>query len=521
MVEKILIFVIFLCPLIFFHELGHFLFARLFGVRVEVFSLGFGPKFLKWKRGDTEYALSLIPLGGYVKMYGDDPLNGDQVPEDQRQYAFTHKSKWARFWIVFGGPLANFVLAFALFFGLLISGEKVPEAKFGLVKQETEFYRVGLRTGDVIKKINGKEVIGLADLAQEEEGKITNIEVQRGLEVIYIQFDRDNKTFIDDFMNLSPRFRQPVLMSGEGKKYAVSLHPDKIDMLASLEEMAELKREKVYLFTITNPKETTNYQADLKQKVEVPINNENIADFYAKLRLAKFYPLDLYINSIVMGSPADKIGLREGDLILTLNDKSYDSFEDIREAIQATTKNQAISISYQRGQQILAASIIPEEKEMNGTKMKSVGVYSSGEYIPMQYLQSPGKGFFESIGLGLYRTWDSIVKTIDGFKKLITNEVSLKSIGGPLAIGKVASDSLNISLSYFFRLMALISVNLGVINLFPIPVLDGGHIMFLGFEIVNRGPLSKRKMQIAQQFGVSLLFMLIFVALFNDISRLF
>jgi len=119
------------------------------------------------------------------------------------------------------------------------------------------------------------------------------------------------------------------------------------------------------------------------------------------------------------------------------------------------------------------------------------------------------------------RTWDGIVKTFSGYKKLITREVSLNNIGGPLAIGKVASDSLNISLSMFFRLMAIISINLGVINLFPIPVLDGGHIMFLIFETFNGGPLSRRKLEIAQRFGVSVLFFLIFVALFNDITRLF
>ena len=119
------------------------------------------------------------------------------------------------------------------------------------------------------------------------------------------------------------------------------------------------------------------------------------------------------------------------------------------------------------------------------------------------------------------RTWGAITKTVLGFKKLITSEVSFKNIGGPISIGKVATDSFNTSISYFFQIMALISVNLGVINLFPIPVLDGGHIMFIILEILNRGPLSRRKMEIAQQFGLSILLLLTFAALFNDFSRLF
>ena len=131
------------------------------------------------------------------------------------------------------------------------------------------------------------------------------------------------------------------------------------------------------------------------------------------------------------------------------------------------------------------------------------------------------KGLFGSIKYSSLRTWDSVKKTVDGFVKLLTNQVSLKSIGGPLAIGKVAHDSFNTSLSYFFQLMALISVNLGVINLFPIPVLDGGHIMFIALEIINGGPLSRRKMEIAQQVGLSILLMLMVGAIFNDVSRFF
>ncbi len=115
MLEKILIFVLFLCPLIFFHELGHFFFARLFGVRVEVFSIGFGPKIFKYMKNGTQYAISIIPLGGYVKMFGDDPFSEVQLTDEEKKVAFNHKSKMARFWIVFGGPLANLLLAYSFF----------------------------------------------------------------------------------------------------------------------------------------------------------------------------------------------------------------------------------------------------------------------------------------------------------------------------------------------------------------------------------------------------------------------
>jgi regulator of sigma E protease len=165
--------------------------------------------------------------------------------------------------------------------------------------------------------------------------------------------------------------------------------------------------------------------------------------------------------------------------------------------------------------------VSPDVTQQEGKTLRLLGVYSFIEVQKVNFIHTKSKGLFGSVKYSVIRTWDSVKKTIDGFFKLITNQVSLKTIGGPLAIGKVAHDSFNTSLSYFFQLMALISVNLGVINLFPIPVLDGGHIMFIVLEIVNGGPLSRRKMEIAQQVGLSLLLMLMVGAIFNDVSRFF
>lgn len=516
MVEKIIIFVVFLAPLIFFHELGHFLFARLFKVRVETFSLGFGPKIFKWKGKETEYALSIIPLGGYVKMFGDDPLNGDQIPEHERQFSYTHKSKHERFWIVFGGPLANFILAFILFFSLSLSGEKVPEAKFGFIKQDSSFYTMGLRTGDILKKINKEDIAGAADLSIDGE-KIEFVVVERSGQFKTLKIDRDYKTFMEEFITLVPRFRVPVVIY-KGDKYFVGE-----DRKISIDEYAEKNIGKLALFKITNPnkKENEDYVSNLNEKIEFELNTTSPVDFYKKLRELSIYPIDLSIKSIVAKSPADKANLKEGDIILDVAGSTYSSFEDFRDAIQKVKEGEKVSLNYLRGSEVKSVDLIPEIKKVDSSNLKTIGVYSAGDYMKPNFVMSPGKSLIASLYDGVFKTYDSIEKTIDGFKKLIFNEVSIKNIGGPLSIGKVASDSLSISLSYFFRLMALISVNLGVINLFPIPVLDGGHILFLGLEVINRGPLSKRKMQIAQQFGVSLLFMLIFVALFNDISRMF
>ena len=179
--EKIAIFMMFLGPLVFFHEGGHFLFARLAGVRVEVFSIGFGPKLFKKKWGDTVYALSLIPLGGYVKMFGDDPLSEVELTEDEKKVAFTHKTKWAKFWIVFGGPLANFILAFVIYFCLVMIGEKVPQTKFGVVKSASILFEKGVRTGDLLLKVNEQEITSFDDL-NLIDSKVKTIEILRANE---------------------------------------------------------------------------------------------------------------------------------------------------------------------------------------------------------------------------------------------------------------------------------------------------------------------------------------------------
>jgi regulator of sigma E protease len=221
-----------------------------------------------------------------------------------------------------------------------------------------------------------------------------------------------------------------------------------------------------------------------------------------------------------MGSPADKVGIKSDDVFATLEGQKVYSFEELRTKLQNIAKASVEVEVYSKGE-LKKYTVTPETSMQDGKSVKLLGVYSFVEVLKTNFVLTKSKGFFSSVSVAVTRTWDSMKKTVDGFVKLLTNQVSLKSIGGPLAIGKVAHDSFNTSLSYFFQLMALISVNLGVINLFPIPVLDGGHIMFIVLEIVNRGPLSRRKMEIAQQVGLSVLLMLMVGAIFNDVTRFF
>lgn len=521
-IEKFGIFILFLGPLVFFHELGHFLFARLFGVRVETFSIGFGPKLLKFKKGDTEYAVSLIPLGGYVKMFGDDPLNKDAIPVEDRPHSFTYQSKWARFWIVMGGPLANFIMAYVIFTSLLIMGERLPELKIGVIPQTSTFYDLGIRSGDVIQKVNSKEVYNPTDILLEGEDLIKTMVVKRMEKEITLTLNLTGENFFEEFAKYPPTLRQPILVDNKGQTFALSLKSGEVNWNISYDQLKQTweKDQPLYVYPVKID------EANAKDPFLVDYTKERTLGLkaYESLDVGLsdngLKSVDLRVKSINMKSPADAAGVKSGDVIVSLQGKDVFSFEDLRGNLQKT-KEEKVKISVWREGEIKSFQVTPDILNQNGEAVKLIGVYSGGIFQPLKFIETKSKGFFAAALMAFSRTWDTVVKTLGGFKKLITAEVSFKTIGGPLAIGKVASDSFNTSLSYFFQLMALISVNLGVINLFPIPVLDGGHIMFIFLEILNGGPVSRRKMEIAQQVGLSILLMLMVGAIFNDFSRFF
>lgn len=517
MLEKVLIFFVFLGPLVFFHELGHFFFARLFGVRVEVFSIGFGPKLFSFKRGDTQYALSLIPLGGYVKMFGDDPLSEKELTPEEEAVAYTKKGKWARFCIVFGGPLANFILAFFIYLALVFFGEKLPQTKFGVLDQNQFFYEKGIRTGDVLKKINEQEISSFDDLNMVDSN-VENITISRRGEIKKFTTILPGMKFIDEFSKVSGPLRAPIVVGEKGISYLLKLPNLKI---VSLEEVLESQSNTVEMYKILKPV-AFEFHADKFdfRDLEKNILSKTKKNWKESLIENKLYPRDLYIKNIIMGSAAEKANLKSGDIIIGVAGKDIYNFDQLKKSVQDLKEEKPISLKILNSDGVRSLTLTPSYREYNGRKYLSVGVESGVSFYSFM-VEMKSNGIIDSVAKAYRRTVTGTVKTFLGFKKLITGEVSLKNVGGPIAIGKVASDSFNISLSMFFRLMAIISINLGVINLFPIPVLDGGHIVFIGLEVVNRKPLSRKKLLYAQQLGMSLLFLLIFVALYNDITRLF
>ena len=383
LLEKIAIFILFLGPLVFFHELGHFLFARLFGVRVEVFSIGFGPKLFKKKMGDTEYAISLIPLGGYVKMFGDDPFTKDEIPEAERAHSFTHQGKFARFWIVVGGPMANFLLAFFIFFSLLISGERIPEIKLGAIPSDSLIFKAGLRTGDILLKINDTEVYNPTDLMVEGKGEIKSISVKRADQIQVLSVDFKGDKFFEDVLKYPPFLRRPFLIDSKSNRYVLSFEKGKANLKDSIEELSSRTNSKVaYLYPVKADQDISsdNPLVDIKAGIEIPIQFTDLKSLLIAFESKGFKTIDLMVRSVNMNSPADKVGIRENDVFLSLEGEKVYSFEDLRNRLQTIEKKEVAVEIWSKGQ-AKKLTVTPEVTQQEGKTLRLLGVYS---YIEIQ-----------------------------------------------------------------------------------------------------------------------------------------
>ena len=522
MVMTILIFILFLAPLIFFHELGHFFFAKYYGVRVETFSIGFGPKILKFQWGETSYAISLFPLGGYVKMYGDNILEREQVPESERQRAFTHKSKWQRFWILFGGPLANFILAFVLFWALLVSGEKVPEPRVGGLFSDSKLYQYGLRTGDILSRVNGYPISSIFDFATLDTSQIDSLTVLRGGRPLRLEVPLSKEEILQQLSTLPPALRAPLVVDRYHQVWGVALKREeggefKVDENRPLSQIAHEHLGEIYLVKVKS------FSADHRSFDYTTLRPLSVArgvdDFLPSLLAQNYWPVDLMVKGITKDSAAQAVGIRTHDILVGLEGQPLSHFQQLADQVSQVPEGASVALQLYRKGNLLNLEVTPRSKEINGQMRKVIGVYTSMVFSRPKMVQTPARGILPAVPLALTQTWKMTMATLKGFMHLVTGKVSLKAVGGPIAIAGVAKESFNIGLTYFFKIMAAISINLAVINLFPIPVLDGGHILFLIIETINGRPVSKRVVEASLKFGISVLFLLIFMSLYNDIMR--
>ncbi|HEX2123242.1 MAG TPA: RIP metalloprotease RseP [Thermoanaerobaculia bacterium] len=420
---NIFAFVIGLGFLIFIHEAGHFFVAKLFGVRVLVFSFGFGKRLFGFRHGDTDYRVSIFPLGGYVRMAGDSPE--ENVPANPDE--FLSKPKWQRFLILFAGPFMNIVVAIAFVATLSMIGTEqfVIKPVIGHIEPNQPAARAGLQVGDRITRVKGETVKEFDDIRL-----LITMHAGTPLPIEYVR-------------------------NGELRK------------------------------TILTPDQGTSEYG--------PIGRAGIRPM-----------IDPVVGRVKPGSPAALAGLRPGDRLLSANGKPVSQGYDFEQVSEAS-KGAPIALELQRGAQRIRTTL-------GGTKDPE-DIYRG--FIPPTEIRK--LTLFPALKDSVYQNWRMLKYAMTAVGRMFRSEGSVKELSGPLSIARISGDMLRRGPFEFLALLAMISLQLGVMNLLPIPVLDGGHIMILLIEGIARRDLSLRVKERIQQLGFAALATLMIVVLYNDV----
>jgi regulator of sigma E protease len=532
----IVAFILLLGVLVLAHELGHFLAGRLMKVKIEAFSIGFGKPILRKKVGDTEYRLSIVPLGGYVKFYGDDPKSDKPIPQEMTPYLFNNQKVWKRAFIVFSGPLANFLLAVLVFCTVYFIGEPNVSTKLGYVEKTSVAFDSGLREGDVIEAVNGTKVqtwTEMDELVSTKKDSVLlsvkrdekNIEVKVPLNNLIAKNRYGETVHKEQIQGISP-FKRSSLIGVDNSKnsiaYAQGLRTG--DLVYKINTTEVNSWDEMQKALIDSKKDATIYVKRAENKGTKPKELELLVRDTSKLVLK---PAELFISGFVgEDSPASKAGMQVGDMIYAVNNKQVLSFQSLQQLVDIAGRNsESLNVTVLRAGKLIELDITPALHDLKdeelGQKEKRylLGVETNYYPGPVDQTKIIIRNPIQLIWAGIEKTAFWVWITAVGLVKLLTGAVSFKAVGGPLMIGKVAGDSLMMGFVYFFRIMAVISINLGVINLFPIPVLDGGHLVLYSIEAIRRKPLKERHIEIVQQVGFYLLIGLIVLSFYNDIIR--
>jgi len=443
---KVLSFLFVLAVLVVIHELGHYLVARWCGVKIIRFSVGFGR--VVWSRrlgrDRTEWALSAVPLGGYVKMA--DEREGDVAPGDLAR-AFNRQSVWKRVAIVAAGPAANLLLAVALFAGTFVAGIPGQKALLAQPPAGTAAAVAGLAAGDVVVAIDGVPVSSWQDLRWR-------------------------------LLKASGRDDAAVEVERPGGSVATRLLP--------LSGLAPTDWEGPFVSVLG-------------------------------LKLDSGPPL---IDQVIAGKPAARAGLLPGDRIVAIDDTPVRSPADVAARTNGAPGRELV-FRVERAGAVLAVPLVTEIVERDGRRQGIAGVQlkvdpaSSGALaVTVRY------GVIDAIGQGVRKTWELSVFTVKMLGRMLIGEASLKNISGPITMADYAGQSVQAGSLVFVGYLALISISLGVLNLLPVPLLDGGHLLYYFVEIIKGSPVSDRAFEVGQRIGMAVLAMLMALALFNDLSRL-
>ena len=443
-------FAVVLGVLIIVHELGHYLAARWCGVKVLRFSVGFGRVLWQKKLGRdrTEWAFSIFPLGGYVKML--DEREGD-VDAAEAHRAFNRQGVGKRSVIVAAGPLANFALAIVLYWAVFMHGSQELLPVLGAPPEGSPAAVAAIQNGEQVRLLDGQPVATWNDLR-------------------WLLLEK-------------------------------AVDHDSVD-LEVINEKGEIAFRRLELQRVA----AEGWEGDALDHLGVRFYRPNTPPV---------------IGEVVKSSPGERAGLVAGDRIVAVDGKSIDWWTEFVTVVRASA-GKSLRIDVQRGDGIMVLEVVPDAVVERGRSVGKIGAAVREEPGARREIRTFVRhDFFEAGRLALAETWNKSVFSLVMMGKMLVGEVSWKNLSGPVTIADYAGQSARLGLDYYLKFMALVSISLGVLNLLPIPVLDGGHLLYHTIEVVRRRPLSERSMEVAQQVGMSVLVALMAFAFFNDIARLF
>ena len=442
-------FAVVLGVLIIVHELGHYLAARWCGVKVLRFSVGFGRVLWQKKLGRdrTEWAFSIFPLGGYVKML--DEREGD-VDAAEAHRAFNRQGVGKRSVIVAAGPLANFALAIVLYWAVFMHGSQELLPVLGAPPEGSPAAVAAIQNGEQVRLLDGQPVATWNDLR-------------------WLLLEK-------------------------------AVDHDSVD-LEVINEKGEIAFRRLELQRVA----AEGWEGDALDHLGVRFYRPNTPPV---------------IGEVVKSSPGERAGLVAGDRIVAVDGKSIDWWTEFVTVVRASA-GKSLRIDVQRGDGIMVLEVVPDAVVERGRSVGKIGAAVREEPGARREIRTFVRhDFFEAGRLALAETWNKSVFSLVMMGKMLVGEVSWKNLSGPVTIADYAGQSARLGLDYYLKFMALVSISLGVLNLLPIPVLDGGHLLYHMIEVVRRRPLSERSMEMSQRFGMSILFALMAFAFFNDVARL-